>query len=124
MTGEKYLTIPTFSSGFAIIWGLWVTWPGMDTFARFPKFYAPMLSLVPFEAFWGALFLIAGLVSLYLAIWKSRYIAALILCVVYSLFASLYFLGDPQSPGWVVYGYTSLVHFLLWGANRWKVGRT
>jgi hypothetical protein len=79
-----------------------------------------MLAIVPSEAFWGGLFFAAGVSVLFLSYRGLQYKGALVLSVVYAFFASLYFLGDNLSPGWALYGYISLVHFLFWGAGRWK----
>lgn len=119
MTGEKIMTIPNFSAGFSVIWGLWVMNPSFDMFATNPRFYAPMLSLVGSEVFWGALFFSCGVTAWILSYRGRRDLAAFVLFIVHAFFAALYFLGDPNLPGWALYGYISLVHFIFWRANRW-----
>lgn len=123
MTGERIITVPNMSAGFSIIWGLWALWPWSPMFAKNPKLYGQMLAIVPSQQFWGALFFTAGLSVLLMSYYGRQFTGALVLSVVYALFASLYFFGDYESPGWALYGYISLVHFVFWGAHRWKVNR-
>lgn len=123
MTGERIITVPNMSAGFSIIWGLWAIAPWSAMFERNPRLYGQMYALVPSEAFWGALFLLAGVAALFLSYLRRSDQAAFVLFVVYAFFASLYFFGDYLSPGWALYSYISLIHFLFWGAHRWKINR-
>lgn len=121
MTGEKIITVPNFSAGFAAIWGLCVLNPWNDVFALNPRLYGPMLSLAP-APFWGGLFVAVGIVTWMLCYFRQRIAAAFFLFVVYGMFAGLYWLGDYRSPGGPIYAYTSIVHFIygLWGVVQWK----
>lgn len=121
MDGSKVLTIPNMSAGFAVIWGLWAMNPFGDMFALSPRLYSPMLSLVPYEAFWGGLFAGCGVATWILSYYGHKYKGAFVLFVVYGLFAALYFLGEPRSAAGTLYSYLSLCHFLYFGAHRWKI---
>lgn len=121
MTGERIFTIPNFSAGWSCIWGLWVAWPGSHTFALNPKLYEPMLYVVPYEAFWGLLFSGAGVSAWITSYYGRKYTGALILSVVYAFFASLYFFGEYRSPGWALYLFASLVHYVFWKVNHGSV---
>jgi hypothetical protein len=117
MTGQRIITVPNFSAGWAVIWGMCVMSPWSSVFSSNPKLYAPMLDIIPYEAVWGGFFFATGIATWVLSYFKKPAIGALLLFVAYSLFAGLYYAGDPGSTGSKVYAYAAIVHLIfgLWG---------
>jgi drug/metabolite transporter superfamily protein YnfA len=120
MTGERYITVETMSSGIAIVWGLMVANPFINTFERFPKLYSPMTELVPFEIFWGLLFTFAGATSIWLWRKEKKQKAALVNAVIFVFFAVLFGIGDPQSQAWAVYGLIGVCNAIHYQGQKWK----
>ncbi len=110
-------TIQNMTAGFAIIWGGFVANPYTNLFDRTPILYSPMLSLVPYEAFWGGLFILIGLSALIFNWYKQTGISALILSIIYIFFSALYALADLTSPAWALYGLLALFNFLCFKWN-------
>lgn len=118
MTGEKYFTVESLSAGIAIVWGIMTANPSVDTFAKNPKLYAPMIYLCPSEALWGVFFVLCGLTALVLN-FKQKYYAALLMFVFFAFMATFFFIGDIESNAFGVYGLIAVFNLIHWRANRW-----
>lgn len=105
------------TAGFALIWGIFVANPYSNILSRNPVLYSPMLSAVPYEVFWGVLFILVGLLAFTLNYYKKTNISALLLSIVYIFFAVLYASSDPTLPAWGLYGLLSLFNFLCYKWN-------
>jgi len=116
MTGERYATIENLSSGIAIVWGLALLNPYVDSFDRNPTLFAPMRQIVYAEWVWGLVFL----VCLYMSLKKRRIIASLILFVYFGFIALLFGLGDLTSQAFAIYGLIALFNLAHWRAWRWS----
>lgn len=120
MTGEKIITVENMTAGFAIIWGAFVANPSNSMFARNPTLYGPMLLIVPYEAFWGLLFIVTGFVAIIFTISQRPEMAALLLSVLYIFFGGLYFVGDVASPAWALYGLIAVCNFIHYKGIKWR----
>ena len=120
MTGEKYITVESLSASYAIIWGLFIANPLIDSFTRNPKLYAPMRELVIYESFWGMLFGGGGSLALYLALTNSRAKASTVNFIIFTAFAMFLFVGDAASPGWSLLGLIVVWNFIHWRSLKWK----
>lgn len=104
-----------FSAAIELCWGLIVLNPYNSQFAKFPKVYAPMHSIVASELFWGglysmvALFVFAASVS---DVLKLRKYATLLLALSFFSKSVLFSLGDGLNPGVTTYGLIAV--FNLW----------
>jgi hypothetical protein len=120
MTRDKHLHAQNLCAGFAALWGVWAAWPNAEMFARIPQLYAPMLDLVPSEAFWGVLMIAIGISCVILSYIGQRGIAAIVLGFTFMLFGLLYAQGDFQSPGGVLWGWVGFYNILYFLAGlRW-----
>lgn len=122
MDGTRYIRIENLSAGVAIVWGLFVINPYVDLFDRYPQIYKPMAQLAP-EWIWGLAFVASGVVAFRCAGWGTRRRALMLMTIVYSFFACLFFLGDKTSPGWGVYGLFALFNAMGFRAERWNTRR-
>lgn len=119
---DKYFNVLNMSSAYIVLWGIFVISPWTDMFALAPSLYRPMTQIVPYETFWGALAVAAGVVSSILG-YKGRPTGLLIMCIVYVLFASLFFIGDLFRPSWTLFAVIAVFNFKLWG-KTWKTSPT
>lgn len=119
MTGKKYLTLENVSAGISVIWGGFIVNPFVTTFSKVPQLYAPMEKVTTNEVFWGGLYVAAGIAALALSYFARQASAALLMAIVLILLGTLFFLGDPESQGWGVYGFLGLCNFIRWRAIKW-----
>lgn len=120
MRGEKHTSVENLSALYAILWGIFILNPFVDTFDRNPRLYAPMLELVAFESFWGLIFGFAGFASLILIYTKLIDAAAAVNTVIFTAFAMFLFFGDYTSPGWSLFGLIAIFNFIHWRLSKWK----
>lgn len=117
MTGEKVTTILNLSCVYAILWGIFVVYPGTNTFAISPDLYAPMAQIIPSEVFWGILMIVIGTAAL--VVQGSK--ASLTMTLTFLGFATLFFLGDFERPAWALFGTLAVFNFLQWRAATWTI---
>lgn len=120
MTGKRFITVSNLSAAIAIIWGIFVANPWVDSFAKNPKIYAPMAWFCSYEILWGAGFALSGITALIFIRRGRPDWASLLLGNVFCAMASLFFLGDSGSQGWGVYGVIALANIIQWEARTWK----
>lgn len=120
MTGERYTTVLHLSCLYAVLWGLFILWPLTENFASSAGLYAPMLQIVPYEEFWGGLYVLSG-ISAYVLGRKWPWAGSFVMTGMFVAIAVLFFLGDVQRPGWALIGTLGVFNFLQ-GRAKWKVG--
>ena len=120
MTGERHTTVENLAALYAILWGFFIANPLIDSFAKNPRLYAPMLQLMPSEAAWGLIFSFSGVIALLYAYTNRRRHAAFVMGITFTAFSVLLLIGDIQSPGWVFFGLIAVFNFIHWRYMRWK----
>lgn len=119
MTGKKYATIENLSSLIAVVWGAVLLNPYVDSFDKNPVLFAPMRQIFHAEWFWGAVYLVLGIVCLYLALTGWEVTAAMILFVYFAFVALLFGIGDPASQALWIYGLIAVFNLAHWRAATW-----
>jgi hypothetical protein len=120
MTGEKHLTVQNLAAFYAIGWGIFIGNPLIDSFAKNPRLYAPMLELIPFESIWGIFFGFCGVIALIFSYTDNRKLAAAVMSIVFLFFSVMFLIGDVSSPGWLLFGLIAVINFIHWRALKWK----
>lgn len=118
MDNERIFTLQYFSAGWCLAWGLGTANPYSDVFAKVPKLYEPMMSMVNSEMFWGLLFSLGGVIAAYFAFTGRRAISSLVLGSVFIALTVLNFMGDPWSLAVLIYGYAGIVNLAYWVRRR------
>jgi hypothetical protein len=121
MTSER--AIPRMSAMFALIWGVWVLNPWGDVFSRTPSLYVPMLSLVPYEAFWGVLISVFAIAAEWFTFKGAIGIACLIIAIPFFAFATLYLMSDPGSPAFALWGWLGAYNIAIFWERRGEWSR-
>lgn len=116
----KHIQVETVTATLAVVWGAFIANPFISTFERQPRLFAPMMNLVGYEAFWGAIFMALGAAAFACCCRNRARYAALINAVTFIFLALLFALGDTSVPTFLVYATIGLFNFILWRANRWK----
>lgn len=120
MTGEKYATVENLSSGIALIWGVALINPYVDSFARNPTLFAPMRQIIHTEWIWGLTFFILGAICLRLGLSGRKVEASIVLFVFFAFISLLFAVGDITSQAFAIYGLIALFNLAHWRASQWK----
>jgi uncharacterized membrane protein HdeD (DUF308 family) len=118
MNGTRINTIPNVSAMLSFGWGVFVLIPFSSVFDKNPHLFAPMVALVPLEAFWGSLFAVCGLVGILFSLSRREQWTAWLMFVVFILFATLYAIGDYSQPGWFFMGTIAVANYARGMWNR------
>lgn len=118
MTGQRYTTVENLGAAIAVAWGISVGNPTVETFVRNPVLYKPMAEIAP-EIYWACLFASFGAAAIYCSWADKRQTGTLLMTIVYSLFAVLFFIGDVTSFAWIFYGLFALFNAVHYQKFKW-----
>jgi hypothetical protein len=122
MEGNRHTSILNLSASYLLIWGAFVVSPYSQMFKSAPDLYKPMIEIVRSETFWGAFAIAIGVTSAYLG-YRRRPSGSLLMFIAFSLFATLFFLGDLERPAWAAFGVVALFNLLQWRESQWTTFR-
>lgn len=114
MDRKRIFTVERVTAGWAVIWGLYVGYPGTNFFDRNLDLYGPMLYLVPSETAWGVAMFGIGVMAFVLNFLGHLRLSALIIGLASGFFSSLYWSGDPGSPAGALYSLFAIANLYHW----------
>lgn len=114
---KDFFNVQTLSGTYAIIWGLFLANPWIDSFGRAPGLYYWMYRYIPSSLIWGTIFVAVGLFAIYLTTLAHKpKPACVLLTFVFLVFASLFFMSDYTYPAWGFH-----LSMAIWNFARYKI---
>lgn len=124
MSGQKYTSVEMLAALYAVAWGLFIANPLIDSFPRYPNLYKPMLQIVEYESFWGAVASLTGGVAIYFIVKDKKQASAAIVGFMFLAFACLFVVGDLTSPAFILFGLIAIFNLIHWRTLKWKTSQS